>query len=232
MVIGLLIVVSLAIGVFGLSGTRSVRLEGAMLQQRIDAELPKEHTGVKITKVTLYLLEHDVSIALSAEGSALGQQFSLEAEGVGVPEYRSTQEAFYFRPSELAITQLTLKGESTTDRAGRFADRYITNPTLKENIETSLPGVKLWVEDNLEPRALILLGQIPLYKPKNDMSGIIIKATLAGVAIDNGALVLSFSILELTKTVFSCLFLLLISLGVAMALVRSPAWGIPLIALS
>lgn len=229
--IALLALAALAIGVFGLTGTRTVRLPEAMIQQRIDAQLPREHKGVRLTKATLNILEHDIVIALSVEGSVFGQQFSLEAQGAGIPQYRPADQAFYFLPSELTVSQLTISGESAADRIGKFTDRYITNPRLRENVETSIPGIKQWITDNLEPRALVLLGQTPIYKPKNDMKGIILKATLAGIAIDNGALVLSFSIWELTKTVFSCLFLLIFSLGAAAVLLRHPAWGIPLLVL-
>ena len=232
MAIALVALASLVVGMFGLTGTRTVRLSEAMIQERINAQLPKVHNGVTLTNATLDLLEHDISMTLAVEGNVLGQQFALTAKGAGIPEYRRSEQAFYFRPSELGISELTLRGESAADRIGKFTDRYVTNPGLRENIETSLPGLRLWLEDNLEPRALALLGQVPLYKPKNDMKGIIIKATLANIAIDNGALVLSFSIWELTKTVFFCVFLLVFTLGGAAVMLRHPAWGIPLLILS
>ncbi|MEK7117986.1 MAG: hypothetical protein AAB869_00055 [Patescibacteria group bacterium] len=186
---------------------------------------------MKLTKATTNLLEHDVHIALSLDGKALGQPLLLDATGVGVPEYRQGEQAFYFRPSELTISRLEFSGESATDKAGKFADRYITDPKLKEKIEKSLPGVKRWVGDNLEPRALAIFAQMPLYKPKNDMKGIVIKATLEKLSVENGALVLSFSLLQLTKTVFICLLAFLAGIAMLGALLGSPRWGLTAVAL-
>ncbi|OGZ05321.1 MAG: hypothetical protein A3C93_04725 [Candidatus Lloydbacteria bacterium RIFCSPHIGHO2_02_FULL_54_17] len=222
-------VVSLALGIFGLSGVRTVNVSGEDIQRRIDLQLPKESKGVKLTKATVDLGESDVRIAISLQGKALGQPFSLEATGVGVPTYRPEEQAFYFRPSKLVVSKLELSGESATDRVGKFTDRYITDPKLKERIEKSLPGVKRWVEDNLEPRALAMFGEMPLYKPKNDMKGIVIKATLESLKVENGMLVLSFSLMQLTKTVLLCLFALLAALGFTVALIRNPEWGVPLL---
>lgn len=227
--IALLVLVSLAVGVFGLSGVRTVRISEADLKQRLDAQLPKELKGVKLTKATIGIHERDLSIALSLEGKFVGQPYALEATGVGVPNYMREKQAFYFRPSKLAVTKLELSGESATDKAGKFTDRYVTDPKLKERIKGTLPGMQRWVEDNIEPQALALFGAMPLYRPKNDMKGIIIKATLESLTVENGTIVLSFSLMQLTKTVLLCLFALLVALGFMVVLLRNPGWGVPVL---
>lgn len=225
----LLAFTSLVVGLFGLSGTRTIRVGESEIQKRVEAQLPKEHKGVRLTKATVNLLEYDVRITLTLEGKALGQSFSLEASGVGVPDYRQEEQAFYFLPSKLTVSKLEYSGESATDKMGKFADRYITDPKLKEKVEKSLPGVKQWVEDNLEPRVLSIFGNMPLYKPKNDMKGIVIKATLEKLSVENGALVLSFSLLQLTKTVIFCLLTLLGAIVMVGALLAFPGWGLAVI---
>lgn len=225
--IALVALASLLIGVFGLSGVKTVRLSAADLQARIDKELPREYKGVTLTRASLSITEKDVHIALELEGRTLGQHFSLEATGVGVPRYDRRDAAFYFAPSKLAVEKLVLSGESATERAGKFVDRYVTDQKLKERIAASIPGVERWVKDNLESHALAIFAQIPLYKAKNDLKGIVIKATLSDVAVHDGALVLSFSLLQLTITVLLACVTLLASVGFAFALFQHPNWGAP-----
>lgn len=230
--LGSLMLASLSLGVFGLSGTRTVRIGEAEIQKRIDAQLPMSSSEwVTLTKATIQVKGGDVAVRLLLEGRALDQPFSLEASGIGVPEYRHNQQAFYFRPTKLAVTKLELLGESATDWGTMLLDRYITDPKLRKKIEENLPGVKKWIEDNLEPRALSLFATMPLYQPKNDIKGIVIKATLERLTVEDGAIVLSFSLLQLTKTVFLCMLAFLCAVATAFALLRNTEWGMPLVRL-
>lgn len=222
--------IAIVVGVFGLSGVRTVRIDGAEIQKRIEAQLPKSYKNVKLTRAVVTLKEGDMAIALTLEGSVLGQSFVLEANGVGVPMYLKEREAFYFSPSELTVSKLELSGKSVVDRVGTFADRYVTNPKLKENIVATLPGVQRWVEDNFESHVLATLGNIPLYSPKNDMKGIVLKATLQDLKVENGTITLSFSLIELTKTVLFCVFLLIVAMVMVGGMIMFPEWGLVMLA--
>ena len=222
---------ALVLGVFGLSGTRTIRVDEAMLQKHIDAQLPKTHKGVTIEKAVVHLVDHDLHVTTTATGKAFGQQFSLDAFGIGSPEYRPDTQAFYVHPTKLDVTRLDLSGESAVDKTSKLLQRYLTDPRIKERAMGTLPGVKLWIEDNIVPRALERLSQMPLYKPKNDLKGVIIKATLSGITVDKGAVVLVFSLLQLTISVVIALFALVASLGLMFTLARNPGWGVPVMTL-
>ena len=208
---------------FGITGTQTMSLGVDEIQKRIDAQLPKTFKTERVTGAELKLREKDLEIQLAVEGRVLTQQFSLTATGTGVPVYHD--QAFFFKPTKLLVSRIELTGGSVTDKATQLLDRYVTDSKIHDRIKGALPGIKNWVDDNFESHALALLERTPLYTPKSDFKGTIIKASLESVNIVNGKLEIKFSLLKLTGSVLFGIIILLGAIAMTGALIMCPEWG-------
>ena len=70
------------------------------------------------------------------------------------------------------------------------------------------------------------LATRPVYRFKNDFKGFVLKASLVDVTIDRDALVVTFSLWNLTVTCAVFALVLIGALSVVYLLIRHPLWGL------
>ncbi|HEV3394908.1 MAG TPA: hypothetical protein VG100_02130, partial [Xanthobacteraceae bacterium] len=69
------------------------------------------------------------------------------------------------------------------------------------------------------------LAARPVYRFKDDLKGIALKAAITDVAIEGNAIAIGVSLINLSVMVAVCLLVLLVIVVVVVQLVRHPSWG-------
>lgn len=75
-----------------------------------------------------------------------------------------------------------------------------------------------------------MLEKTPLYKLKSDFKGIVIRASLEKIWIENGVLHATISLWQLTTTLAVWAVCLVFAVVLAFGLIMSPDWGLAAIA--
>ena len=232
LVLGSLLIGSVAGIWITMDGKYTARFSGEDLEKRVSAQLPKTHGQVTVKEVLVSLSETDMTVQLLADGRALGQSFTVEASGTGMPSYDPTKGAFYFAPSNLEIISLTMEGQNVAEKLDGAAERYLSNKDMREKVQSVLPGVAAWIKDHFPQAAAKALSSVPVYTLKSDLRGTIIRAGLESVKIENSQLVVVISFWKLSVMVGIWMLCLVAALGFAVALALNPGWGMAIIAFS
>ncbi len=221
-VVGIVAAVGL---LFALFAEHRVSITASEIQSRIDAALPKTVKGVTVTEVKVALGDKALAIRAVVHGEHLGQSYDLTAKFVGNPRYKPQEGAFYFRPEQVVIEQFAFRGKSPAETVEKLAERYITNPGLRNLATDVAPKIEGWMMVAAEKAVATTFEHAPVYRLKDDVKSTLIRASLAGVVVTEQNVVVTFSLMALTMFVLMWGLALLAALGMVVALVMFPELG-------
>jgi len=205
-------------------GTSRVALGQADLQARIDRMLPKTVKDITVERVTVTLADDRMMLKVQAEGRKLGQPFTVVASARGRPRYDPDRGALFFEPDTVTIEDLTLRGSSVGDRVESAAGRL--KGRLGEIVKDKASEIDASAARIAEQGIKLYLSTFPIYRLKDDAKGLVVRALLRAVAIENNTLVVTFSLWGLTL-IAAAWGLLLLALAIfAVQLIRHPGWGL------
>lgn len=219
------VVIGLVVAGWMAFGPDEIRLTRERIQSLIDQQLPFERDDVVVSNAQVDFEGDEVSVNVDVAGERLGQSFSLSAVTIGEPIYRAG--SFYFVPSSVEFDNVVIgesDGQSLTDRMFGEAERYLPGNEGARNLVTDLaPGIEVWLRDRTMRAAETILSRVPVYTLPNDTKGIAVKAVLGKVFVENGELVITFTLWRLTWWVLMAGFVVLASIAMLAAMIRNPS---------
>jgi Protein of unknown function (DUF1439) len=195
-----------------------VTFSEAELESRLNQQLPRTIKDVTITHVVVKVGDNRLALRIDMNGTVLRQPVSAVVSARGVPRYDERSGAMYFDADEVRINQLTVAGKAIVTDADAAAHSRLTDavtPTIQRLTEAA---------------AKAYLAARPVYRLKNNATGFVLKAALSGVTIEENALVVTFSLWNLTITVGIFATLAAAILVPVYLLIRHPLWGLGVLA--
>ena len=208
--VGLLSVAGL---VWSMFGSDRLTFTAAELQSRLNQQLPRTVREVTIESVNVALADNRLALRIAMQARVLQQPVSATVSARGVPRYAADQAAMYFDADDIKIEQLAIAGRTVLGEEGG---------RLSNTVRSTLQGVA-------ESGIKAYLATRPVYRFKDDFKGVVLKAALVNVAIEQNTLAVTFSLWNLTLTVAMFALILIILLLVIYWLIRHPRWGLDII---
>ena len=216
-----------------LFGTHTVSLTEDYVQRRVDAHIGKEFPvkgrahmlvkTVKIASATVHIEDGQVTLFMDIEGKMIAdKKFSLAAYAIGVPYY--TNGEFYFKQHRVAIEGFTYEGSTPAERIEKFA-KHIPSKRLRDLAVDKAPVVERWITDMAESAAMHTLERRPVYRLKDDIKGILVRASLESVIGQGERIVVTFSLWQLTITVCLGVIALIVAIAFLYILLNNPLLG-------
>jgi hypothetical protein len=233
---GVVLLFLLAVGgLWAIHGERSVTLTEAQIQERINKQLDKDFPvkgaahlllkTVNVKKATVHIQDGHVIALIDVEGTLRGnKKFTLTTYSVGVPTYSFGE--FFFKPDKVEVQKFAYEGSTPTELFTRFARRYVSDDKTRRLIEDKAPKAEAWMTVVAENAATGFLARRPVYRPKDDVRGLLIKASLESVKVNQGHVVITFSLWQLTGSVLFGLLCLISFVVAAWVLIKHPFLGL------
>ncbi len=222
----LVAVVGIGWSVFGVD---QISMSQADIQARIDEKMPVTKKGVTVSGVKLDLTDDKINLALDASTTKFKTEYSMHTTTRGTLRYDHGRAAFYFQPEELKITELKANGSNVADKVGGFIDKWVDSKKIQDNKAELAAKAEEVAQSLVQKSAEAVLEHVAVYKINNDFKGYIVRAVLTDVEVKNGNVIAHLSLWQLTKTVAVFFITLLIAIGMMIALIANPEWGIPLL---
>jgi hypothetical protein len=212
----------LAIGYVVFVGTVTITLSQEDVQARINEKLPKTFAKDKITVDTadVELAQDQLSVDVHITGEELRQKFEITASVQGTPRYDTSREAFYLTASDVLVEDFST---GATDKVKNTLDR-LTSKLKRTNaaIHRAEAKVEGWVKTKAARATELVLDVIPVYVLKNDLKGIVAKASLDSVKVTPGKLSITFSLWRLTWWAVVWFIAFIAAIATFVALLRRP----------
>jgi hypothetical protein len=186
----------------------------AEIQERLNRQLPKTVRGVTVERVAAHLADSRLALRVEVQGTVVREPVSAVVSATGVPRYEARGAELYFDADDIKLDQLTIAGKNVIgagDAAARGPLSAAVGPAVQRLAEAAIKAY---------------LATRPVYRFKNDFKGFVLKASLVDVTIGQDALVVTFSLWNLTVT---CAILALVVVGIlwiVYLLIRHPLWGL------
>jgi hypothetical protein len=231
----------LAIGGFwGFYGTHRVTFTEAQVQELINKQLDRDfpvkgaaHLLVKTINVrsaTIHIQDNRIVALVDVEGTLrTNKAFTLTAYAIGVPTYSFGE--LFFKPDKIEVQKFAYQGSTPTELFTRFAKRYVSDDKARQLVEDKAPAVESWMTTVAQAAAVHTLEQRPVYRLKDDVKGLLVKASLASVTIDQDRIAVTFSIWQLTVSVLFGILCLIGGIVVILILLAYPLLDFAIIAL-
>jgi hypothetical protein len=212
-VIALVGLLSAAGLVWSMFGSDRLTFTAADLQSRLNQQLPRTVREVTIERVDVALADNRLALRIAMQARALQQPVSATVSARGVPRYEAHDAAMYFDADDIKIEQLAIAGRTVVgEEGGRLGN------TVRSSLQrVAESGIKAY------------LATRPVYRFKDDFKGLVLKAALVDVAIEQNTLKVTFSLWNLTLAVVMFALILIILLLVIYWLVRHPRWGLDVV---
>jgi hypothetical protein len=189
-------------------GPTTIVLTAPQIQERINRALPREFKGVTIERATVTIVESRIALRVEVRASALGRALTAAVSARGVPRYEPAEGEIFFDPEDVKVEDVAFTG-------GALAERLSTQ--LGERAETIRNVVATGMRAYLAAR--------PIYRFKDDLKGIVVKAALADIAMQPDAIVIKLSVVKLSATIGVGLAALFVIVVLVIQLVRHRRWG-------
>lgn len=220
-VVFVLTAVSVAGIIYGINAVQDITLNGAQVQERIDARLPLIGNGLIVKKINVYITDDSLVLVTDAEGKRLGQEFDISFRADGVPYYDSRKGEFYFRPQEIKITSLKIKDETVSKKVEKFIDKYVDSPKINAKKDILAADIEKWAHGLIEKTSVWALEQMPIYTLPDTLKGNAVRIMLKSVEITNDNITFHLSFWRLTKMVIAYAVLFLLAVAVAGVLIMN-----------
>jgi len=200
-------------------GPDKITLTTSQLQQRVNRALPREFKGVTVEQATITVAEGRVALRVETRAAALGQTVEAVVSARGVPRYDSARGELFFDPENVTVTDFTLAGGALAERIERLGG------ALQSRVEAAAGNA-------IAAALKTYLTARPVYRFKDDLKGIVLRAAISDVAIQADAVVITLSLVRLTVTVAIELAVLLAIVFLLIQLIRHPHWGLSILDLA
>lgn len=189
---------AVAIGLFEVvPQTLRVRISeqeaSAKMQEAIDK---KAHEGLSIDNAVLTFNNNAVQFSGHVSGERVGQKFSADISVDGVPRYDEKRQAIFFTPTKFTLKNFTFRGEAPAEKARRIGGTIFKNTTIGTVLENSAEDIERWVIRTAEKRVYTILEKRPVYRIKDDVKGMLLKASLTTIAIEENHAVATLSVVK------------------------------------
>ena len=208
--VGLLSAVGLLWSMFG---SDRLTFTAEELQSRLNQQLPRTVRDVTIERVNVALADNRLGLRIAMQARVLQQPVSATVSARGVPRYAASDAAMFFDADEIKIEQLAIGGRTVLGEEGG---------RLGHTARSALQGVA-------ESGIKAYLAARPVYRFKDDFKGVVLKAALVNVAIEENTLAVTFSLWNLTVTAAMFALILIILVLVIYWLIRHPRWGLNIV---
>jgi hypothetical protein len=216
-------IAAFALGAFTIAGAalsafgpERIALSEVQLQERINRELPRQFRGVTVDGATVSLADGRISIRVETRASVLGKMLTATASARGVPRYNAERGEVFFDADDVQLEDLGSGG-----LAKRLGSRI--GGRLGEEIEQSLPRIEAAAASAIAIGIKAYLAARPVYRFKDDIKGLVFKATIKDITIVDDTLVIGVSLMRLTMAVAAWLFGLALAVLAAIWFWRAPA---------
>ena len=213
-------IVVVLVGLFSIAGllwsmfgSDKLTFTAAELQSRLNQQLPRTVREVTIDSVNVAIADNRLALRIALQARVLQQPVSASVSARGVPRYAADQAAMFFDADEIKIDQLAIAGRTVLGEEGG---------RLGNTVRSTLQGVA-------ESGIKAYLASRPVYRFKDDFKGVVLKAALVNVAIEQNTLAVTFSLWNLTLTVAMFALILIVLLLVIYWLIRHPRWGLDIV---
>jgi Protein of unknown function (DUF1439) len=194
-------------------GSDRLTFTAAELQSRLNQQLPRTVRDVTIERVDVALADNRLALRIAMQARVLQQPVSATVSARGVPRYAAQDAAMYFDADNIKIEQLAISGRTVVGEEGG---------RLSTAVRSALQGVA-------ESGIKAYLAARPVYRFKDDIKGVVLKAALVDVAIEQNTLMVTFSLWNLTMTAAIFALILIILVLVIYWLIRHPRWGLNIV---
>ena len=206
--LGALTIVGAALSAFG---PERIVLSEPRLQERINRELPRSFRGVTVEHATVSLADGRISFRVETRATVLGKVLTATAFARGIPRYDAERGEIFFDAENVKLEDFGSGG--LAERLGsRIGGR------LGEEIEQSLPRIEAAAASVVATGIKAYLAARPVYRFKDDIKGLVFKATIKDITIVQDTLLIGVSLIKLTMTVAAWLFGLALAVLVAISL--------------
>ena len=227
-------------GSWGVYGTHRVTFTEAQVQELINKQIDRDspvkgaaHLLVKTINVrsaTIHIQDNSIIALIDVEGKLrTNKAFTLTAYAIGVPTYSFGE--LFFKPDKIEVQKFAYEGSTPTELFTRFAKHYVSDDKARQLVEDKAPAIESWMTTVAQTAAVHALQQRPVYRPKDDVKGLLIRASLASVTIDQDRIAVTFSIWQLTLSVLFGIFCLLSGIVIIFNLLAYPLLDFAIIAL-
>ena len=191
-------------------GSDRLTFTAEVLQSRLNQQLPRTVRDVTIERVNVALADNRLALRIAMQARVLQQPVSATVSARGVPRYEAPEAAMYFDADEIKIEQLAISGRTVVGEEGG---------RLSNAVRSALQGVA-------ESGIKAYLAGRPVYRFKDDFKGMVLKAALVGVAIEQNTLMVTFSLWNITVTTGMFVLCLIMLVLAIYWLIRHPRWGL------
>jgi hypothetical protein len=198
--------------VWGMFGPDRVTLTAGQLQERVNRMLPRQFKGVTVDQATVTVTGGQVALWVETRAAALGQSLKATVSARGVPYFSAERREVFFDADEIKVMDFAVTGGSVAGRLERLG-------TLRERVEAAAgnaiaAGLKAY------------LAERPVYRFKDDLKGIVLKATIADIATRDDAIVITVSLVTFNVLAAISVAALLAIMVLIVQLYRYPNWGL------
>lgn len=220
------------LGMWGVYGTHTKMFSEAQVQEQVNKLRDKsfEITGIKhllvkrvtLTGATVHIEDGHVTSTIDVTGALpAGKTFTMSVRAVGAPRYSGG--AFFFSPENVEVKQFAYEGGKPVEYLKRFTDRYIADEKHARLVTDLAPKAEEWMTAVAQNVAIHALEKHPVYRLKDDLRGVLIKASLESVVVADDHIVVTFSLWKLTISVFLGMLALIAAAGMMLMLWANPA---------
>ncbi len=190
----LLAALTLAGAVLSAFGPERIALSQADLQERVNRMLPRQFQGVTVERATVALADNQITVRTETRAAALGKAIASAAVARGVPRYNAERGEVFFDADDVRIED-SGSGGLVKQLGLRIGGR------LGEQIQQNMPRVEDAAAGLVAGSIKAWLAARPVYRFKDDIRGVVFKATLKDIAIEGDMLVITMSLIRLSAAV-------------------------------
>jgi len=195
-------------------GPDRITLTAGEIQERVNRSLPREFKGVTVEQATVTVADGRVALRVEARAAALGQSARATVSARGIPRFSAERGEIFFDADEVKVTDFAVTGGNVAGRIERLG-------ALRERLETA-------AGNTIAVGLRTYLAERPVYRFKDDLKGIVLKAAISDIATHGDAIVITVSLVKLTETVAIYVAVLLFIMFLIIQLLRNPTWGLAL----
>jgi hypothetical protein len=196
-------------------GPERIALSEAELQERINPALPRQFHGVTVERATVGLASSQISVRIETRTTVVGKTLTTAAVARGVPLYNAERGEVFFETEDVRLEDsgsgglVTQLGLGVGGRLGEHIEQNLSRADAAAAVLVAR-GIKAW------------LAARPVYRFKDDIKGLVLRASVRDTAIEGNTLVIDVSLIKLTTAVATWLFGLLLVVLVVIWILNRP----------
>ncbi len=172
-------------------GPERIELTEGDLQERVNRALPRQFHNVTVERGTVGVAGGRITVRVETRATALGKTIATAAVARGVPQYNAERGEIFFDADDVRIEDSGAGGivkQLNIRIGGKLGQQLEQNMPRVENAAAGLVAgsIKAW------------LAARPVYRFKDDIKGVVFRATLNDLAIDGDKLVIGVSLIRLS----------------------------------